>query len=278
NETGDITLNQSMTLVTSDNTSALYEYTYTPEPDVQGGDGTATGDNGSSVLDSMAFYLAAPAPDIFEISVTPAFRVPGDTVTLVANISDSEEDIDDVTASINGSTYTLSQTDSYREGAVYEVSFQVNSSGTVEYTVTAADSNGTTDTVDGTFTVYPEAHRRSESTTINITVPSKCVVSIVEFQTPGEISTELGVTILGWEQIGSFYIRMANTGSLQANLTAQLNVTYENETRWEPGNPIGNVTNSYNRTNYTLEPVNNPNSSGEYSALFNGTLRGWYTG
>lgn len=119
-----------------------------------------------------------------------------------------------------------------------------------------------------TFQVYGD-----NDSDVSISVKHNCEVQITDFLSPGN-----GTGLVAQNSTGYFMEVSKNTGTLTSNITVEyLNITKQNDS-WSPGEPIGNITDSYNGTNFT-----NVSMTGErlYDQQFNATVppyeEGWYT-
>ncbi len=116
-----------------------------------------------------------------------------------------------------------------------------------------------------TFQVYGD-----DDSDVSVSVSHNCEVRITDFQAPGN-----GSGFIGQNTTGYFNELVKNTGTLPSNLTVEyINVTDQNST-WEPGDPLGEQVKFYNGTNFS-----NVSSGGErlYTEDFNATYdTGWYT-
>lgn len=247
----------------------IYQYNYTLGSSPSGGDWEAKVNyttTGEQTLTSTNFHVATDKPRILDVDHRDAVTV-GENATVIFNVSDSEANWKNATFNFDeGEEYDANQVAAENNYASYEVTVNVSEEGLNNYDIISWDKNNNR---DGYLGYIDGQLNDQDSAGFSVTVGESCTVSLKEFYVPG------GGTLFPGE-LGTFTQEYQNKGSLKANLTVEyLNVTYENDTEWEPGQPIGNSVKLFGSENYAL----NRTESAVYQRNWANTLTaGWYTG
>jgi len=270
NSTDDNTTEPSV----DENSYYVYEYNYTVPENSQVGDWEAQVFNGFASINSTEFAVKPDELRIIDSEVLPNFKNSQDDIRIRTEVTElSNETMKSLKASVQNTSVQaremfLQQSSRYSSTYIYDVGELAN--GSYQYEVGLQGRN-TTDLQSGSFQVYPET-TDADSADISASIAPLCGVQVQRFRSPGG-----GVISLNGS--GSFKIDINNNASARANVSAELNVTYQNESQWRPEDgydELGPQMNmSYDRLNASLL------SGDAFTSVrgFNDTDElGWYTG
>lgn len=272
---GSWTTSQPMTFIRERENSSIYVYeaNFTPSAGVLVGDAVAYAkDVNGSTWGVFDFHMAAERPRVFDVEQIPLFPPPDSDVTVIANVSDVGANITTAALDHDGDLSAMSPVGSGAHWAAYRETITVGSAGTESYDLIMEDVDGNQRTTTRTVQVVAGASPAdSEDVGVGVHIPPECNIAIRNFFTPGLDF------VLGLNATGMITADILNQGSVDANVTADLNVTFEDDDEWQPGEPIGNVTRDYNSTTFTLDAQLLSNSSFTYMKPFTGAKVGWHT-
>lgn len=267
--------NETNVSSSSDDSYYVYQYNYTIPDDPQVGFWDAKVFDAFSVQNSTEFAVEPKRLRIVEARSRPDFKNSEDDVSFYAEVTNVDEGLDslDVTVantSIDSRSMNLQESGHFYQTYAYEAGRFPE--GTYNYGINLRGSDGTTDSRSDEFYVY-SSNVEADSADVSASISSLCGLEIQRFRAPGG-------GVLSLNGSGSFTVNFRNNGSAQANLSADLNVTYQNETQWLPEDgreELGPYLNlSYNRMNDSLLPGE---SSDTFVRQFNDTDDlGFYTG
>jgi hypothetical protein len=220
-------------LVFNSTQEGLNDTFYVYEANYQLSDSARVGEWESNLFDGFAqvetvnFQVVAEELRVIEIEDSPFFKNPQDRVEISAEVTNVEESVDDIQVSLNRSSKTPSmnlESPGYNI-EVYSYNFGKLAHGSYEYVVDLVGSDGTTNSVSGSFNVY-SSDRDADRSEVTVGISSLCSVNVRRFRPPGG-------GIMPVNGTGSFVMDINNNATAQANVSGELWVTYENETRWE---------------------------------------------
>ena len=282
NTTNSTDTNSTDTNSTDDNTTSssdeesyyVYEYNYTVPEDQQVGIWEAQIFNGFAAINSTEFVVRPEELRIIDSEILPNFKNSEDSIRFRTEVTNVTNDIlQSLTASVQNTSVqtremSLQESNTYSSTYTYEVGALPN--GSYQYQV-EMQGETTTDSQSGNFQVYP-SNFDADSADIQASIASLCGVQVQRFRAPGGGALSLNGS-------GSFMVDINNNASAQANVSTDLNVRYQNDSRWVPRDgydQLGPKLNmSYDKMNSSLYPGQTSTSV----RAFNDTdTLGWYTG
>ncbi len=269
-------VNQSANQTNTTDPYYLYRNNYSLSQDARVGEWQATVFNDVAQVNTTSFQVIPDELRILNSQFQPFFKNTQDDVEAVSEITNPEEsvqafnltieDLSNNTTSEDLPMKIAEQTTSIKE---YELNLGRLSAGEYGYEFNLLGEDGTTDTETGSFEVYPK-YRDADRAEIDVGIASLCGVAVNRFRTPGG-------GIHPTEKEGSFLFGFLNNASSQANVTADLNVTFQNETEWEPEDGREEIGPSINKTYSTINETDVlPSQSFSRVKTFPGTNRTGY--
>lgn len=264
NSTGEIT------------TYYIYEYDYQVPHRPEVGDWKIKVFDGFAMLNSSIFTVYPERLRIVEAKILPNFVTEEDSIKFKARITNVTEPVKTVettvaNTSIKNEELTLESTSSFY--SIYTLENGALQQGKYNYTVKLEGETGS-DASKNSFTVYP-GNMDADSSTIEASIASLCGVEVARFRPPGGGVISLNGT-------GSFLVDIRNNASARTNFTANLTVTYQNNSAWHPREGYDELG---PELNMSYRPIESNSSllpgevAGPYMRKFNDTdTLGWYTG
>ncbi len=272
----DTNVNQSANQTNTTDPYYLYRNNYSLSQDARVGEWQATVFDNVSELNSTTFQVIPDELRILSSEFKPFFKNTQDDLEAFSDITNPEEsvqafnltieDLSNNTTSDNLPMNIAGESTSIKE---YELNLGQLSAGEYGYEFNLLGENGTTNTETGSFEVYPK-YRDADRADINVGIASLCGVAVPRFRTPGG-----GIHPSGRE--GSFLFSFLNNASSQANVTADLNVTFQNKTEWQPEDGPEAIGPSISKTYSTINQTDLlPSQSFSRAKTFPGTNRTGY--
>jgi hypothetical protein len=235
----------------SNETFYVYGFNYTLSEDARVGEWSSSAFNGFSQVNETSFDVVADELRIIETESFPYFKNTDDQVFIETNITNAEEEADSVSITVSNTSVGQEEMQKVRETEAIET-YRYNAGeldkGTYDYEIEMEGAQGTQETSSGYFEVY-SGNRDADNANINIGIASLCGTSVTQFRPPGG-------GILPTARSGSFLMSFTNNASSFSNVTAELNVTFQNETEWRPEDGKEEIGPQINKT---YEPINGTN-------------------
>ncbi|MFT4868961.1 MAG: hypothetical protein ACI83Q_000577 [Colwellia polaris] len=229
-------------------THYIYGFNYTLSEDARVGSWKSSAYNGFSQVSEYRFEVVAQELRIVETESFPFFKNTDDNVIIQTNVTNAEEEVDSISLTVSNTSIQDSEMQKVQSTDAIDT-YQYNTGelgqGSYSYDVNLQGSEGTQKSVSKNFEVY-SSNRDADHSDINVGIASLCGTSVTQFRPPGG-----GILPTGRE--GSFLLSFTNNASSTSNVTASLNVTFQNETEWSPEDGLEEIG---NQTNKTYEAMN----------------------
>lgn len=209
-------------------------------------------------LDNLSYRVAIDQPEIIEIDLTPSIKFVGSPVTAEVQVADSEENVNVTDFAVDGETVQVNETTSEENLQIFESNFTFNKTQNYNFSAYVEDSSGYTDSSSESF--YIEDNPESGSTNVSVTTDTKCLNITSMLSAPGREPTN----VITRNTTGSFLGEFINKGSIDHDLSVNLDVTFEGNESWEKGEEPGPVVTSFESKDFTL----NASGNGEYFRQF----------
>lgn len=242
----DISLVFNSTAEGLNSTYYVYEKDYTLSGSARPGEWETNLFDSFELLETEDFQVVAGELRILSSDDEPFFKNPQDDVEIRAEVTDVEEGIDSITADLNTSDGALDMS-LVSDGSsidTFSAGFGKLTEGVYSYSVDLLGDNGTTESSSGSFQVY-SSEKDADRAEITVGISSLCSVNVRRFRPPGG-------GILPVNGTGSFAIDVRNNATAEANVSGDLWVTYENDTRWEPEDGYSELG---ERLNLSYDPI-----------------------
>lgn len=219
-----------MTLVDADNSFEIWEFNYTVEESTPGyWEATINATNSDHELATDSFFVAIDEPIIKSQSETPSVVAQNDTVTIDAEVTHSEEDIEQTAVDIYNETRDMDLVNTETNLFEYELDVEARQEDENPYTVTATDSTGDFDEVENSFHVFED----EDDLDVVVDIAPTCGSSLDFFLMPGDGQVVQNRT-------GTFVQILSNSGNIQSDIEVEeLDITFEGDSEWQPGDDIG---------------------------------------
>lgn len=237
------------------NFSSYFVYNETVTvPDNSGGDWESyvnftVNEDESSILDTNDFHVADDTPRFFGLEF-PGTVLNTEETVFEANVTHAQDNIEDVTLEVADVSENMAVNDSGTDlYSTYRSEVQIDDPGTYDVTITATDTDGDEAVFTDTITVEDKF---SDDATVDVSVEYACDVDLNEFRVPGD-------GVIGPGVLEFFRWTGTNVGSIDSNISAELNVTYQGDSQWSPGDEIGDGTDDFYHENFSVGPAPVPN-------------------
>ncbi len=269
-------VNQSSNQTNTTDSFYLYRANYSLSSEARVGEWQATVFNDVQQVNTASFQVIPDELRILSSEFKPFFKNTQDDVTAVSEITDPEEEvrsfnltIEDLSNNTTSEDLPMKVSETSNSITEYELGIGELDAGKYGYSFDLLGENGTSDSVNGDFEIYSK-YKDADRSDINVGIASLCGTAVNRFRTPGG-------GIHPTEREGSFLFGFINNASSRANITADLNVTFQNETEWRPadgeealGPPIEKNYTKINETHVL------PSESFSRAKTFPGTNRTGY--
>lgn len=208
----------------------LYEFDYTIGED-EPAEWTASinATNEETDIQAEEFFVATDEPTIKDQDESPSVLGINDTTTIEANVTHSEEDIQNTELEIYNETIEMEETGSERNIQMFETEIEAREEGINPYTVTTFDSDGNEDQMENSFNVFTD----DDDVDIAVEIAPTCGSSLDLFLMPGDGEVVQNRT-------GTFVQIISNSGNIDSNIEVDfLDLTFEGDSPWSPGEERG---------------------------------------